>query len=230
MIEALPALPLPPGIRSRFVANHNGLRVHVLEAGFEARDRPAVLLLHGFPKLAYSWRRVMLPLAQAGLHVIAPGQRGYGRTTGWNADCDGDVAPFRLLNLVRDALGLLAALGYRSVAAVIGHDFESPVAACAALVRPDVFRSVALMSTPFGGIAALPLAGVNAAGDRAGAPAADLHAELARLARPRKHYQWYYSSRGADAEMRNCPQGQHAFLRASYHFKSADWPGNKPFA
>ena len=218
-------LPLAPGIRSRFVDNHNGLRVHVLEAGFEAGDRPAVLLLHGFPELAYSWRKVMLPLAQAGFHVIAPDQRGYGRTTGWDADYDGDVAPFRLLNLARDALGLVAALGHASVAAVIGHDFGSPVAACCALVRPDMFRSVALMSAPFAGLPALPLGEVPAV-----SPAADLHAELARLARPRKHYQWYYSTRGADAEMRDCPQGLHSFLRAYYHYKSADWPGNEPFA
>ena len=70
---------LPAGIRSRSIANVNGLGVHILEAG-EA-DRPALLLLHGFPELAYSWRKVMLPLAAAGYHVIAPDQRGYGRTT-----------------------------------------------------------------------------------------------------------------------------------------------------
>src|SRR5579864_1189891 len=74
---------LPPEIRSRFVKNVNGLTVHILEAGFETSGRPCVLLLHGFPELAYSWRRVMLPLASAGYHVVAPDQRGYGRTTGW---------------------------------------------------------------------------------------------------------------------------------------------------
>ena len=76
---------LAPGIRSRFARNINGLDIHVLEAGFEAAGRPLVLLLHGFPELAYSWRKVMLPLAAAGLHVVAPDQRGYGRTTGWEA-------------------------------------------------------------------------------------------------------------------------------------------------
>jgi pimeloyl-ACP methyl ester carboxylesterase len=55
-------LPLPHGIRSRFVPNINGLTMHLLEAGFESQDRPCVLLLHGFPELAYSWRKVMLPL------------------------------------------------------------------------------------------------------------------------------------------------------------------------
>ena len=90
-------------------------------------------------------------LAEAGYHVIAPDQRGYGRTTGWDPDYDGDLASFRLTNLVRDALGLVSAFGYRSVDAVIGHDFGSSVAAWCALIRPDVFRSVVMMSAPFGG-------------------------------------------------------------------------------
>ena len=91
----------------------NGLRVHVLEAGYEPPGRPGLLLLHGFPELAYSWRKVMVPLAQAGYHVFAPDQRGYGLTTGWDGDYDGDVASFRILNLVRDAIGLVFALGHR---------------------------------------------------------------------------------------------------------------------
>jgi pimeloyl-ACP methyl ester carboxylesterase len=94
--DPLDADVLPAGVRSRFVDGINGLRVHVLEAGFETRGRPCVLLLHGFPELAYSWRKVMPALAAAGYHVIAPDQRGYGRTTGWdpamtaisrNSDC-----------------------------------------------------------------------------------------------------------------------------------------------
>src|SRR5262245_18647541 len=113
---------LPPGIRSRLVNDINGLSVHVLEAGFEVRNRPAIVLLHGFPELAYSWRKVMVPLAAAGYHVIAPDLRGYGRTTGWTADYDGDLSPFRMLNVIRDVLGLISALGYRSVAGVVGHD------------------------------------------------------------------------------------------------------------
>ncbi len=102
---------LPPGIRSRMIDNINGLSMHVLEAGFETAGRPCVLLLHGFPELAYSWRKIMLPLASAGFHVVAPDQRGYGRTTGWDADYDGDLDSFRILNLVRDTLGLISALG-----------------------------------------------------------------------------------------------------------------------
>src|SRR3954470_13978467 len=110
---------LPKGVRARFVPDINGLTMHVLEAGFEPRGRPCVLLLHGFPELAYSWRKVIGPLAAAGYHVVAPDQRGYGRTTGWNPDYDGDVRSFRLLNLVRDTLGPMAALGQQNVAAVV---------------------------------------------------------------------------------------------------------------
>ena len=218
----LDASMLPPGIRSRFVDGINGLRVHYLEAGYETPGRPCLLLLHGFPELAYSWRKVMAPLAAAGYHVVAPDQRGYGRTTGWDPDYDGDLASFRLLNLVRDTMGLVAALGYRTVAAVVGHDFGASVAAWCALVRPDIFRAMALMSAPFAGPPGLPL------GSEAPAPAPDIHEALARLDRPRKHYQWYYSTRPANVDMQNCRQGVRVFLRAYYHHKSADWKQNRP--
>ena len=220
-------IPLPPGIRSRHVDTINGLRMHVLEAGFETKGRPCLLLLHGFPELAFSWRKVMPQLASAGYHVIAPDQRGYGRTTGWDVDYDGDLASFRLTNLVRDALGLVSAFGHRSVDAVIGHDFGSSVAAWCALIRPDVFRSVVMMSAPFAGPPALPF---NIADAPPKPPSEDpVHRELAALPRPRKHYQWYYSTREANADMHRAPQGVHDFLRAYYHHKSADWKANKPY-
>ena len=220
---------LPSGIRSRTVGNVNGLTVHVLEAGFEVPGRPAVLLLHGFPELAYSWRSVMLPLASAGYHVIAPDQRGYGRTTGWDDAYDGDLTSFGLLNMVRDALELVSALGHRSVTAVVGHDAGSRVAAWCALVRPDVFRSVALMSVPFAGVPSPPFDTANgAAPPRRALTDAELDAQLAALPRPRKYYQEWFRTRGANDDMMNAPQGLRAFFRAYYHYKSADWAGNKP--
>jgi pimeloyl-ACP methyl ester carboxylesterase len=232
MTELLPPLDdavLPAGIRARFVPDVNGLRVHVLEAGFAPRGRPAILLLHGFPEIAYSWRRIMPPLAAAGFHVVAPDLRGYGRTSGWSADYDADQQPFAILNAVRDALALVFALGHPSVAAVVGHDFGAGVAAWCALVRPEIFRSVALMSAPFAGPPALPFdtadqppPGISSA------PPPDIDLALAGLARPRKHYQWYYSTRSANADMWHCPQGVHAFLRGYFHYKSADWRGNDP--
>ena len=221
---------LPARIRSRTVANVNGLTVHVLEAGFEESGRPAVLLLHGFPELAYSWRKVMLPLAAAGYHVIAPDQRGYGRTTGWDDSYDADPDPFRTLNMVRDAIGLVYALGYRSVAAVVGHDAGAPVASWSALIRPDIFRAVALMSSPFAGAPSLPFNTANGAVPPRPAPTDDeIDAELATLDRPRKYYQNHQRTRGANDDMLHAPQGLHAFFRAYYHYKSADWKGNKPF-
>ena len=92
MSDLLPldAAVLPSGIRARFLDGINGLRVHLLEAGYESAGRRCLLLLHGFPELAYSWRKVMPVLAAAGFHVVAPDQRGYGRTTGWDADYHGD--------------------------------------------------------------------------------------------------------------------------------------------
>jgi pimeloyl-ACP methyl ester carboxylesterase len=223
----LPDIPLPPGIRSRFVEGINGLRMHVLEAGYETRGRACVLLLHGFPELAYSWRKVMPQLAAAGYHVIAPDQRGYGRTTGWDANYNGDLASFRLLNLVRDALGLVSAFGYRGVDAVVGHDFGSSVAAWCALVRADVFRSVVLMSAPFAGPPQLAFNTADAPPRLR--PEDPVHRELAALPRSRKHYQWYYSTREANADMHRAPQGVHDFLRAYYHHKSADWKDNTPY-
>jgi len=178
---------LPPGIRSRRIANVNGLTVHILEAGYEVPGRPAVLLLHGFPELAYSWRSVMLPLAAAEYHVIAPDQRGYGRTTGWDDSYDADPDPFRILNMVRDAMGLVFALGYREVAGVVGHDAGSPVAAWSALIRPDVFRSVTMMSSPFAGVPSLPFNTANGAPPPRPTQTDDeLVAELAKLSPPRE--------------------------------------------
>lgn len=214
---------LDAAIRSRFVEDVNGLRVHILEAGDPGR--PLLLLLHGFPELAYSWRRVMPLLADAGYYVVAPDQRGYGRTTGWDGDYDGDLLAYGMFNLVRDTLGLVAALGRDSVASVIGHDFGSPVAAYSALIRPDIFRSAVMMSGPFAGPPALP-AGEYRGSGAAGSPA--IGEALAALDPPRKHYQAYYCTRPADGDMRNAPQGVHDFLRGYYHMKSADWTPNQP--
>ena len=79
-----------------------------------------------------------------------------------------------------------------------------------------------LMSAPFAGPPSVPFG--------AGRPekGPDIHQALAALGRPRKHYQWYYSGREANADMWKCPQGVHDFLRAYYHHKSADWKANRP--
>lgn len=207
---------MPDGIRSKQIGNLNGLDVHYLEAG--AAEAPVLVLLHGFPELSFSWRKIMMPLAEAGFRVIAPDQRGYGHTTGWDGDYDGDVAACRMVNLATDIVGLLKALQIDEVAAVVGHDFGSAVAAHCALLRPDIFRRVALMSAPYEGPPKLGRGGGST-----------VHADLAALDRPRKHYQWFYSTREAEPDMLKAPQGLHDFFRAYYHMKSADWPGNRPF-
>ncbi|MPV60435.1 alpha/beta hydrolase [Burkholderia sp. HI2761] len=209
----------------------NGLDVHVLEAGYESPGRPLALLLHGFPDLAYGWRHLLPILADAGYHVVAPDQRGFGRTTGWVNGYDAPLAPFGLLNMTRDALGLVSALGYRRTAMLVGHDLGSPVAAYCALARPDVFPSVVLMSAPFPGPPALPFntAQGDASSARPNTENQKLAAALASLDPPREYYQQYLSTRQANDDMWHPPQGLHAFLRAFFHVKSADWPGNKPY-
>ncbi len=210
---------LPAGVEARFVDGINGLRMHVLECG--ERGRPCLLLLHGFPELAYSWRKVMPMLAEAGYHVIAPDQRGYGRTTGADIRYDAALTPFRPFNLVRDAVGLVHALGVREIASIIGHDFGATVAAFGALLRPDLFRTMILMSAPFSGPPTIP--------SNPGPKGPSIHETLAALSRPRKHYQAYYCTREANPNMHGAGQGVHAFLRAYFHHKSADWKANKPF-
>lgn len=224
MMQLAP-LPLPDGVRSRHLPLSTGLHMHVLEAGApsaRAAPKPLVLLLHGFPELAYSWRHQLVALAQAGFHVVAPDQRGYGRTSGSDDRYEGDWQASNMLRLVDDVLALVQALGQTQVHAVIGHDFGSPVAAWCALTRPDVFHRVVMMSAPFGGPP-----------DAASAAAA--HEALTRevnalhhLVPARQHYQWYYSEPQANADMWHAPQGVHDFLRAYYHVKSADWAVNQP--
>jgi pimeloyl-ACP methyl ester carboxylesterase len=218
---------LSSGIRSRYVDNNNGVKMHVLEAGFEDRRRPCVVFLHGFPELGYTWRNQLLPVAQAGFHVIAPDLRGYGRSVTTPVKFDDDILPYSRMNCVSDVVGLVRALGYEKVAAVVGHDWGGPTAAWCALLRPDVFQSVVLVSTPFGGPPTLPLDTAYHPGKAVAE--IDIDRDLAALPRPRKHYSTYWATRGANEDLWHAPQGVHDLLRALSYFKSADWKGNKPF-
>ena len=198
--------------------------------GFQEPGRPLALLLHGFPDLAYGWRHVMPLLADAGYRVVAPDQRGFGRTTGWANAYDTPLAPFSLPNMIRDALGLVSALGYRRTALLVGHDFGSPVAAYCAIARPDVFPAVVLMSAPFPGPPTFPFdtAQHDAAPGRPIAAAKALAEALGRLDPPRTLYQHYLGTRAANHDLTHAPQGLHRFLRTFFHVKSADWRGNRP--
>lgn len=221
---------LPKGVRSRLIHGVNGLDVHILEGGHESAGRPLALLLHGFPDLAYGWRHLIPILADAGYHVVAPDQRGYGRTTGWVNRYDTPLEPFGILNMARDAIALVSALGFRQTAMLVGHDTGSPIAAYCALARPDVFPSVVLMSAPFPGAPSFPF---NTAenGQSTVVPAnssPQLASELAALDPPREFYQQYLSMRQTNEDLWHPPQGLHAFLRAFFHVKSGDWDGNRP--
>jgi pimeloyl-ACP methyl ester carboxylesterase len=219
-VNTLGAEPAHIGFSQKFIEASTGLKMQVLEAG--QPGQPCVLLLHGFPELAFSWRHQIRALAHAGFHVIAPDQRGYGGTEGGDDRFEGDWQASGMLALVDDVLALLQAMGIQEVKAVIGHDFGSPVAAWCALTRPDVFRSVVMMSAPF--------SGPPDPQSWAATHAALSHevAALAHVQPPRQHYQWYYSGAQANEDMWHPPQGLHAFLRAYYHVKSADWAGNQP--
>jgi pimeloyl-ACP methyl ester carboxylesterase len=117
----------------------NGIRLHVAEQG----QGPLVILCHGFPECWYSWRHQMPALASAGYRVIAPDQRGYGRS-----DAPQAIEAYDLCHLAGDIVGLVYSLG-ESRAIIVGHDWGAPVAWTCALLRPDIFHSLCLMSVPF---------------------------------------------------------------------------------
>lgn len=173
----------------------------------------------------------MAPIADAGYYVVAFDQRGYGRTTGWDNSSfvNTNMAQFALTNVVRDVVTLVNALGYREVKCIVGHDFGAVTASMTALMRPDLFQSVIMMSHPFKAPATLPFDTAHSDIQFTTSPI-DIQAELARLPEPRKHYKWYNSTQDAASHWANPAQGLHAFLRGYLHVKSADYKQNKPFA
>lgn len=219
-MDPLPASVLPDGVTARIVDNVGDLDIHILEAGLAGQ--PAIFLLHGFPELAFCWRRLMPILAADGFHVIAPDQRGFGRTTPQSGSYPCNLEPYATRNLARDIANLADAFDLTSVAAIVGHDCGAIVAGYCALSRPDLFHMLILSASPFGGA---PIKR-----DAAQQPfiAHPIHDELAHLVPPKKHYQVYYTGPQANRDMWHCPQGMHRFLRGYYHQKSADWSGNAP--
>jgi pimeloyl-ACP methyl ester carboxylesterase len=117
----------------------NGIRMAVYEQG---AGKP-IVLCHGFPELAFSWRHQMAPLANAGYHVLAPDQRGYGRT-----DKPEPVEAYDIVQLTGDLVGLLDHHGYRD-AVFVGHDWGAIVVWNLALLHPDRVAGVINLSVPF---------------------------------------------------------------------------------
>jgi pimeloyl-ACP methyl ester carboxylesterase len=116
-----------------------GIRIHLVEEG----RGPLVLLVHGFPESWYSWRHQLPALAEAGFRGVAIDVRGYGRSS-----APLEIEAYGMLHHVNDNLGVVDALG-EETAVIVGHDWGSPIAANSALLRPDVFTGVALMSVPY---------------------------------------------------------------------------------
>ncbi len=116
------------------------LRLHVAQAGPVAG--PPVVLLHGFPEFWWGWRRQIGPLAEAGLRVIAPDQRGYHLS-----EKPRGLAAYSLDRLAEDVVGLLDALGLER-AAVVGHDWGAAVAWWTALRFPERVERLAILNTP----------------------------------------------------------------------------------
>ncbi len=127
-----------PGLQHKYV-NSNGIRMHYVEQG----EGPLVILCHGWPESWYSWRHQIPALAAAGFRVVAPDQRGYGHT-----DAPEPIESYNIFNLVGDIVGLVNSLGVES-AVIVGHDWGAPVAWNSALLRPDIFRAIALLSVPY---------------------------------------------------------------------------------
>jgi pimeloyl-ACP methyl ester carboxylesterase len=118
----------------------NGVRLRVIEAG--ERGAPVVVLAHGFPELAYSWRHQIPALADAGYHVVVPDQRGYGGSSKPEA-----VGAYDIVELSADIVGLLDDVGAER-AVLVGHDFGGVVAWNAPLLHPDRFTGIAGLSVP----------------------------------------------------------------------------------
>lgn len=116
------------------------MRLRLLEAGPD--DGPVLVLAHGFPELAYSWRHQIPALAAAGYHVLAPDQRGYG-----GSSRPDDVEAYDITALTGDLVGLIDLAGAER-AAVVGHDWGAVVAWSTALLHPDRVAAVAGLSVP----------------------------------------------------------------------------------
>ncbi len=121
------------------IVESNKIKMHLAEDG----EGPLVVFCHGWPESWYSWRHQLKALAEAGYRVVAPDQRGYGKT-----DRPEAVEDYNVLQLSGDIVGLVDALG-ETEAVIVGHDWGSAVAWFCALLRPDIFRAVVLLSVPY---------------------------------------------------------------------------------
>ncbi|MFC8432381.1 alpha/beta fold hydrolase [Streptomyces sp. NPDC057253] len=120
----------------------NGVELEVFEAGQENAGRP-IVLCHGWPEHAFSWRHQMPALAAAGYHVIVPNQRGYG-----NSSRPADVTDYDIAHLSGDLVALLDHYGYKD-AIFVGHDWGAFVVWGLTLLHPDRVNKVINLSLPY---------------------------------------------------------------------------------
>jgi pimeloyl-ACP methyl ester carboxylesterase len=125
-------------VTHRFI-NTNGIKMHIAQQG----EGPLLVLCHGFPESWYSWRHQLRVLSEAGYHVVAPDQRGYGQT-----DRPEPIEAYNILELTADIVGLVDALNQEH-AVIVGHDWGAVVARYCALLRPDIFCAIVLLSVPY---------------------------------------------------------------------------------
>ena len=220
---------LPVGIRSRVITGVNGIAMHVLEAGYDPPGRPGLLLVHGFPELGYSWRKVMLPLARGGLPRDGAGstwlrpQRRHRRDVRRRPDAVLDAEP----RARHDGADL------RPRPSLAGRSGG-------ARLRVSGRRMVRTHAPGH-----LPLGRDDECTLRRHGAAAVQYRQRPASHRRRRRPTWTTGSRRSRRRastirpttrparrienMWRAPQGLHAFLRAYYHAKSADWPENTPF-
>jgi pimeloyl-ACP methyl ester carboxylesterase len=127
-----------PEVFNHCFAEVNGIRMHYVDEG----QGPLVILLHGFPYLWYMWRHQIPALVSAGYRVVVPDQRGFGQS-----DRPDAIEAYDMSQAVGDMVGLMQALGETS-AVIVGHDLGAWVAQAAAMLRPDLFRALAMFNTP----------------------------------------------------------------------------------
>ncbi len=132
----------PPDFPEPTLIAVNGIELEVFEAGRQNAGRP-VVLCHGWPDLAFTWRHQVPALVAAGYHVIAPNQRGYG-----NSSCPGEVAEYDIAHLAGDLVGLLDHYGYPD-ATFIGHDWGAMVVWSLTLLHPTRVNRVICLSLPY---------------------------------------------------------------------------------
>ncbi|KAJ6723401.1 hypothetical protein OIU74_007885, partial [Salix koriyanagi] len=117
----------------------NGINMHIASIG----TGPAILFLHGFPELWYSWRHQLLSLSSLGYRCIAPDLRGYGDT-----DAPKNSREYTVFHILGDLVGLIDSLGIDKVF-LVGHDWGAMVAWYFCMLRPDRIKSLVNMSIVF---------------------------------------------------------------------------------